>query len=158
VRRMDAGLRTTQLAARPSARRRHERLTGIVAAMARQTVTASFEIIAWDERPAGVEGHGAAVVRRRFRGPLQATSVAELLAVETAHGTSYVASERVEGTLDGRSGSFVIQHGGITGAGPGRTFGHVVPGSGTGDLEGLMGDAAFARDDAGTRLTLSYKL
>jgi hypothetical protein len=36
--------------------------------------------------------------------------------------------------------------------------GHIVPGSGTGELAGLSGEAVFAHDDAGARLTLSYAL
>ena len=49
-------------------------------------------------------------------------------------GAGYVVSERVTGQLGDRSGSFVIQHGGVMGPGLApRTFGHVVPGSGTGD-------------------------
>jgi hypothetical protein len=33
-----------------------------------------------------------------------------------------------------------------------------VPGSGTGELAGLSGEAVYAHDDAGARLTLSYAL
>jgi hypothetical protein len=36
--------------------------------------------------------------------------------------------------------------------------GHIVPGSGTGELAGLSGEAVYAHDDAGARLTLSYAL
>ena len=153
------GARAMRLAALPSARRtRHERLTRIVALMTERTITAGFEITGWDERPAVVEAHSVAIVRKRFGGPLEATSVAELLALQNDGGAGYVASERVEGVLDGRAGSFVIQHGGVSGATGERAFGHVVPGSGTGDLAGLHGDAVFAHDDAGARLTLTYGL
>ncbi len=119
------------------------------------TITATFEITGWDETTYDAPAEGPplarATVRKRFSGPLEGTSVAELL---TAGREGYLASERVEGTLEGRSGTFVLQHGGVEG----RAFGHVVPGSGTGELEGIRGDAAYAHDEAGARLTLSYTL
>jgi hypothetical protein len=152
---MSAGLPT-----RPSASTlRHERLARIVARMTERTITAGVEITAWDERPSTLDGHGAALVRKRFRGALEATSVAELISLQTDGGAGYVASELVEGTLEGRTGSFVIQHGGVgDGSSAARAFGHVVPGSGTGELEGLRGEAAFAHDDAGARLTFTYRV
>jgi hypothetical protein len=152
---MSAGLPT-----RPSASTlRHERLERIVARMTERTITAGVEIAAWDERPSSLGGHGAALVRKRFRGALEGSSVAELISLQTDGGAGYVASERVEGTLEGRTGSFVVQHGGVDdGSSPARAFGHVVPGSGTGELEGLHGEAAFAHDDAGGRLTLTYRV
>ena len=48
----------------------------------------------------------------------------------------------------------MVPHGAVGDATDSRTFGHVVPGSGTGGLEALRGDASFAHE----RLTLSYSL
>lgn len=56
----------------------------------------------------------------------------------------YLANERVVGMLDGRQGTFVLQHGAVVGSGfgeEGRLFGYVVPGSGSGALAGLAGTA-----------------
>ena len=52
---------------------------------------------------------------KRFHGPLEATSVVHMLALMTpVQGSgAYVAMERIEGTLDGRRGSFYTQHNGI---------------------------------------------
>jgi hypothetical protein len=128
----------------------------IVARMA-QTITASFEITGWDETvyDEAVEGPPLAriTVRKRFSGPLEGTSVAEVL---VAGRSGYVASERVDGALDGRRGTFVVQHGGIGDETGRHAFGHIVPGSGTGELQGLRGEAAYAHDDSGARLTLTY--
>jgi hypothetical protein len=119
------------------------------------SVTASFEITGWDETTYDAPEEGPplvrASVRKRFSGPLQGTSTAEVL-ITGREG--YLASERVDGALEGLRGTFVIQHGGVGD----RAFGHIVPGSGTGELEGLSGDAVFAHDEAGARLTLSYAL
>jgi Protein of unknown function (DUF3224) len=119
------------------------------------SVTASFEITGWDETTYDAPEEGPplvrATVRKRFSGPLEGTSVAEVL---IAGREGYLASERVDGVLEGRRGTFVIQHGGV-----GDTaFGHIVPGSGTGELAALSGEAVYAHDDEGARLTLSYAL
>lgn len=75
-------------------------------------------------------------------------------------GAGYVVSERVTGKLEGRAGTFVIQHGGVMGAGTApRTFGHIVPGSGTGGLAGLAGTVTIDRAADGTHtMTLDYDL
>lgn len=75
-----------------------------------------------------------------------------------AAGAGYVVSERVTGRLGNRQGSFVIQHGGLMGPGENpRTFGHVVPGSGTGELTGLGGEVEIDRTEDGKHtLALDY--
>jgi hypothetical protein len=119
------------------------------------SITASFEITAWDETTYDAPEEGPplvrASVRKRFSGPLEGTSTAEVL---IAGREGYLASERVDGVLEGRRGTFVIQHGGVGE----HAFGHIVPGSGTGELEGLDGEVVFAHDAAGARLRLSYTL
>ena len=75
-----------------------------------------------------------AVVGKAYAGALAGESLAELL---TSGELAYLANERVTGTLDGRSGTFVLQHG----AWEGGQWGYVVPGSGTGELAGLRGTA-----------------
>ncbi|HEY8582865.1 MAG TPA: DUF3224 domain-containing protein [Capillimicrobium sp.] len=126
------------------------------------TITATFEITGWDEtvldEPADGPKLTRATVRKRFDGPLQATSVAELLTTQGPGGSGYLAQERVDGELEGRRGTFVLQHGGIDDAGALRAFGAVVPGSGTGELAGLRGDAAYAHDEDGARVTITYEL
>lgn len=51
----------------------------------------------------------------------------------------YVAIERVTGTLDGKRGTFVLQHSGTMNRGASSLSVTVVPGSGTGELVGLSG-------------------
>jgi hypothetical protein len=128
---------------------------------------ASFDVTAWDDAPYDEPADGPrlarATVRKAFRGDLEGESTAELLLCQSdpsggAAGAGYVASERVVGRLGGRSGTFVLQHGGLSGGGEApRTFGHVVPGSGTGGLAGLRGTAEISRDADGKHtLTLEY--
>ncbi|CAN5671495.1 DUF3224 domain-containing protein [soil metagenome] len=84
---------------------------------------------------------GRFMLDKKFHGPLEATSRGEMMAARTATPTSagYVAIEQVTGTLDGKTGSFVLQHFGIMSGGHNRLTLEVVPDSGAGELVGLKG-------------------
>src|SRR4051794_9304904 len=101
-------------------------------------LTVPFEITAWDEEPyAGAPGGPAlarVTVRKAFSGALEGTSEAQLLTAQGPGGAGYVASEVFVGSLDGRSGSFVVQHHGVDDQRAPRSAGTIVPGSGTGEL------------------------
>src|SRR5688500_13708003 len=125
--------------------------------------TATFEITGWDEtaydEPADGPKLSRATVTKRFRGGVEGESVAELLLCQAADGSAgYLGSERVTGRVGDRAGSFVLQHGGTVAGDEQRPFGHVVPGSGTGELRGLRGEARFHHDEHGATLTLDYDL
>ena len=78
---------------------------------------------------------------KRYHGPLQATGEGQMLAfMSPVRGSAgYVAVERITGTLEGREGSFVVQHSGLMDRGAPTLAIHVVPDSGTGALAGLAG-------------------
>ncbi len=82
---------------------------------------------------------------KHFRGALDATSKGQMLAMTTlVQGSAgYVAMELVVGTLDGRQGSFVLQHSGTMNRGAKQLTLTVVPDSGTGELAGLSGSMAI---------------
>lgn len=84
---------------------------------------------------------GRMSIDKQFHGDLEATSKGEMLSAGTAVKTSagYVAIERVSGTLNGREGTFVLQHNGIMNRGTPQLTVTVVPDSGTGELVGLSG-------------------
>lgn len=136
--------------------------------MGRRIVSA-FEVTGWEETPYGEEGDGPslgeALVLKRYRGELEGVGRARLLMcradpASNSENAGYVASERVEGSLEGRKGTFVLQHWGVVAAGkPPRTAGHVVPGSGTGELAGLTGTMEISVTQDGTHtLALDYEL
>ncbi|WP_028924641.1 DUF3224 domain-containing protein [Pseudonocardia acaciae] len=122
-----------------------------------RTIQAEFEIDSWEEVPYDEPDEGPkltrVVIRKTYRGALEGTGVAEVLTAQGAAGAGYVASERIRGALDGRSGTFVIQHGGLAEGEEQSTFGTVVPRSGTGELAGLSGHATEASHGV---LTLRY--
>lgn len=80
-----------------------------------------------------------------FRGDLVATSTVEMLsAMSPVKGSAgYVAIERVSGKLDGRAGSFILQHTGTMTRGTPSLVITVVPDTGTGELTGLAGALAI---------------
>ncbi len=128
-------------------------------------VTATFQITGWDPVSSDAPDAGPelsrVVIRKVFRGDLEGESSGEGLFCgmnAPEDGAGYVAIERIQGRLEGRLGSFVIQHGGLMGLGLApQTFGHVVPGSGTGGLAGLRGDVEIARTGDGEHtLTMDY--
>jgi len=86
-------------------------------------------------------GLGRMSLDKQFHGALEATSAGEMLAFrDAAIGSGgYVAMERVRGTLDGRAGSFVLQHSSTMTRGEPQQSIAVVPDSGTDALAGLTG-------------------
>jgi hypothetical protein len=78
---------------------------------------------------------------KQFHGDIEAASKGEMLgAGNPATGTAgYVAIEQVTGTLQGRTGSFALQHFGTMEDNKFELTVKVVPGSGTGDLTGIAG-------------------
>ena len=116
-------------------------------------VTGTFEITSTAEPPYDEEDGvtlGRWTFHKRFTGPLDATSTVHMLGARTpvAGSAGYVAMERVRGTLDGRAGSFVLQHSGTMGSGGQTLSVTVVPDSGTGALVGLTGQMTI-RVEAG---------
>ena len=86
-------------------------------------------------------GLGRLTLDKQFHGDLSATSTGEMLSAGTSvkGSAGYVAIERVRGTLDGHSGTFILQHSGTMTRGTPQLTITVVPDSGTGGLEGISG-------------------
>lgn len=95
--------------------------------------------------PSEDKGAAAAIGRfsldKQFQGDLKGTSKGEMLTVSSAVAGSagYVAMEQVTGTLNGRVGTFVLQHTGTMNRGAPQLSVTVVPDSGTGGFVGLSG-------------------
>ena len=84
---------------------------------------------------------GRMTLDKQFHGDLEAASKGQMLAysTEVKGSAGYVAMERVNGSLNGKSGSFALQHSGTMDRGKPQLIITVVPDSGTGDLAGLSG-------------------
>ena len=109
------------------------------------TIEGTFQITLHPQPDLDDEADGVKLARYRidkvFAGGLVGESRVHMLAASTpVEGSAgYVALERVQGTLAGRRGGFVLQHSGSMQGGSQALTITVVPGSGTGDLVGLSG-------------------
>lgn len=84
---------------------------------------------------------GRLALDKQFSGDLEANSRGQMLAVRTEiqGSAGYVAMERVIGTLQGKSGTFALQHSGTMTRGAPHLSVTIVPDSGTGELTGIAG-------------------
>jgi hypothetical protein len=103
---------------------------------------------------------GRMTIDKTFTGDLRGTSQGEMLTAGTAvkGSAAYVAIERVSATLDGRNGTFVLQHFGIMNRGAPQLTVSVVPDSGTGELAGLTGTLDIRIADSKHFYELDYAL
>lgn len=113
-------------------------------AVTSHTATGPFDVKLAPQALSPVAEHsglGRMSLDKQFHGALEATSSGEMLAFRSAlpGSAGYVAMETVRGTLDGRAGSFVLQHSSTMTRGEPLQSITVVPDSGTGDLVGLAG-------------------
>ena len=103
---------------------------------------------------------GRVTLAKRFVGSLEAVGQGQMLtAVTPVDGSaSYVAIERISGTLLGRRGSFALQHAGTMGHGEQHLTISVVPDSGTGQLRGLSGHMTIRIEHGKHRYELEFAL
>lgn len=85
---------------------------------------------------------GGMTIDKEFHGELAGTSKGLMLMASSASvkdSAGYVAIEKVTGTLNGRSGTFYLQHSGTMTRGAGELTITVIPDTGTDQLVGLTG-------------------
>jgi hypothetical protein len=101
----------------------------------------TFEVSTQPGAPEPAEGLARFRLEKQLHGDLEGVGRGEMLTGgdPTKGEAGYVAMERVTGTLQGRRGSFALQHF-ATMTKAGRVLQIVVvPGSGTGELTGIEG-------------------
>lgn len=85
---------------------------------------------------------GRMMIDKQFQGDLVGTSKGQMLMASSdsvKNSAGYVAIEKVTGTVNGRRGSFYLQHNGVMTRGVGELTITVIPDSGTDQLVGLRG-------------------
>jgi hypothetical protein len=97
---------------------------------------------------------------KTFHGDLSATSRGEMLSAMTGleGSAGYIAIEQVEGSLSGKSGSFILQHFGTMEKGKERLILEVLPDSGTGNLAGLKGSMQIRVEDGQHHYDFEYQI
>lgn len=97
-------------------------------------------------------------IRERFSGDIDAQSMVRALEYRSGDKSARLVSlQRVVGSLHGRGGTFVLQGEEKVAAGQVTATWFVVPGSATGDLQGLRGKGGFTGAfGKGSQATLDY--
>lgn len=103
---------------------------------------------------------GRMSLEKTFSGALQGKGSGEMLAARSAEPTSasYVAIERVTGTLDGHQGSFVLVHRGVMQGGEQQLEIQISPDSGSGALKGIAGSLSLRIEQGVHHYDLAYTL
>lgn len=103
---------------------------------------------------------GRWLIDKSFRGALEAVSKGQMLSAGTAvkGSAGYVAIEEVSGALNGRTGTFVLQHSGTMTRGAAELSITVVPDSGTEQLTGLTGRMKISIADGVHSYDFEYTL
>jgi hypothetical protein len=96
-------------------------------------------------------GLGRMSLQKTWHGDVEATSTGQMLTAMGSEKSSgaYVAVERVTGKIGTRTGSFSLVHRGVMTGGRQELSITVVPGSGTGELQGLEGTVTIRIDPDG---------
>ena len=112
------------------------------------------------DEPAGSSTVGRILLDKEFHGDFEGTSKGQMLAFSSSvkGSAGYVAIEEVTGTLNGRSGTFVLQHSGTMTRGTPHLTITVVPDSGTGQLGGLAGKMSIEIGDGKHSYKFEYTI
>ena len=120
-----------------------------------QRYTGNFKIADWDESAYLEHDDGRklsqASVEQTFSGDIEGEgSVRWLMCYRRDKTAEFVGLQRIDGRLGERSGSFVLlQTDGSFDGSVARGRLSIVPGSGTGDLDGLRGQGEFSAPQGG---------
>ena len=114
-----------------------------------KSANARFAITSWDEKPFS-EGQDLprmtrAIVKKTFTGDIEGEGHVEYLMMYRSDGSAtFVGLERVAGRVGDKTGTFVLQRVGVFEHGQAKESYSIVPGSGTGELQGLEGEGSSA--------------
>ncbi|HEU4747712.1 MAG TPA: DUF3224 domain-containing protein [Gemmatimonadaceae bacterium] len=129
-----------------------------------KTASARFAINSWDERPYS-EGPDRprltrASVTKTYTGDIEGEGQVEYLMMYRSDGSAtFVGLEQVAGRMSEKTGTFVLQRTGMFEGGQAKESYSVIPGSATGELQGLRGDGSSAVGHGMEHpFTLSYEL
>ena len=159
MRRLAIFLGMTLACAGPSASRTS---TGATGTEARVTARGEFEVKVIPQPADDAAGgpFGRLFLDKRFHGDVEGISKGQMMAAGTAVEGSgaYVAFELISGTVNGKSGSFVLQHRGTMQKNVPTMEVTVLPDSGTGELTGIAGTMRIVIEGGKHFYELAYTL
>lgn len=115
----------------------------------KKSANARFAIVSWDEKTYS-EGQGLpkltrASVTKTYTGDIAGEGHVEYVMMYRSDGSAaFVGLERFVGRLAGKTGSFVLRRVGVFEGGLAKEEYSVIPGSATGELQGLLGEGSSA--------------
>lgn len=115
----------------------------------RKNAEARFAIQSWDEKPYSEAQDQPRLTRasvaKTYTGDIEGSGQVEYLMMYRSDGSAaFVGLERVVGRIGDKAGTFVLQRTGTFDRGQAKESYSVIPGSATGDLQGLAGDGSSA--------------
>ena len=127
--------------------------------VARGTFVVNLVPLSFEGQPEG-STLGRMSIAKTLSGDVVGTTSGQMLTAMTdvKGSAGYVAIERVEATLDGKTGAFSFQHVGIMNRGAPSLTVTVVPDSGTGELVGLVGEFNIMVADGKHSYEFAYSL
>ena len=113
-----------------------------------------FQVTGWDEKPYSEESDGTKLTRAKvtqiYTGSIEGESQVEYLMAHSSDKSAvFVGMEKVTATINGKSGSFIIQHNGKFENGVASSNFVIVTGSGQGDLAAIEGSGSFESTEGG---------
>ena len=126
--------------------------------------TATFQVTGWDEKPiAEEEGKPkltTAHVTCTFSGDVTGDGIAGYLMVyPTSDTAKFVGLQQIEGQIDGRKGSVVLEVTGKFEGGIASADWSVAKNTGTGELQGISGGGGYvSKSDGSADVTLNFDI
>jgi hypothetical protein len=132
--------------------------------------TATISPTKWDEKPynelPSPMRMTKASVEFAFKGQLEGTAQTEFLMFYSEYNekdvhkstASYIGLTRFTGSLNGKTGSFVMDERGSFGDGTANAVATIVAGSGTEQLKGIAGSAKSWATQTGSQFELEYQI
>ena len=113
-----------------------------------------FQITGWNEQPYSEDDDGVkqsyAKVSQSYSGAIDGTSsVHYLMSYQSAGSALFTGFETLTATIEGKTGTVVIQHHGTFEQGVASSSFVIVPGSGNEQLAGLTGSGSFRSTENG---------
>lgn len=125
---------------------------------------ASYKIDRWDESDLETYPDGSKMARSRatqtFSGDISGQSVTESVLFYRPDGTAeYVTIERLDGAINGKSGTVAFRYQGVYDLKLAKATFEVIPDSGTGEMVGITGSGTFQADhEMNVDFQLTYAL
>jgi len=111
-------------------------------------ISGTFQVNSWEEKPYNESGSGRkfsrASVKQSYFGELAGQgSIEYTLCYQSDKTSNFIGIELFEGSVNGRPGSFAIQHVGRFENGVAKSSWHIISESGAGELCDLSGKGDF---------------